>query len=369
MNFGNSGNSGIFKKVIGQWKALNNLGLATDLFYTDNDNIIVKNPDNQSIKSFSNTLKRLFYTYHGFINDLDVKQYDTMYFRHFFFHPLAVWMLFRLKWVHPKLKIVMEIPTYPYRGHLKIMDLKGKIIAWFDQICSPSFKKYIDLIITFSEYDNIFGISTKVISNGIDSDGIIPFEKPNFNNELHILGLANVQAWHGYDRIIEGLKLYYTDSQNIKVIFHLVGAGDAVPHLKDLTKQYHLEKQVIFYGSMFGESLDKIMQQCHIAVSVLGFQRAGAYQGGISSLKVREYCIKGIPFINGYPDSDIADDFPFAIQVKADETPINIQEVVNYYQNLIAKHPNYPIELNNFALHNLTWQSKLSDIAIWIKNN
>lgn len=368
MNFGNAGNSGIFKKVIGQWKALNEWGYDTVLFYTENENIVIRNEKKEEKKTFSSLFSRLKYTYHGFVQDVDILQFDVMYFRHFFFHPLAVWMLFWLKWKHPNLKIVMELPTYPYRGHLKIMDWKGKLIAWLDKICSPSFKKYIDLIATFSSHDEIFGIKTIQISNGIDPEGIQPLSKPIFEKELHILGLANVQAWHGYDRIIEGLKEYYSENQKINVLFHLVGEGDAIPHLKQLTKNYGLENKVLFYGPQFGDNLNKIMSKCHLAASVLGFQRAGAYKGTISSLKVREYCLKGIPFINGYPDSDIKNNFPFVYEVNPDETFIEIPKVIEFYYELMQNHPNYPQELHDFALKQLSWKAKFEQIAQWINN-
>lgn len=368
MNFGNAGNSGIFKKVIGQWKALNEWGFDSVLFYTENDNIVIKKHEQEEKKTFSSLWKRLIYTYQGFIEDLDIKEFDVMYFRHFFFHPLAVWMLFWLKWKHPKLKIVMELPTYPYRGHLKIMDWKGKLIAWLDKVCSPSFKKYIDLIVTFSSHEEIFDIKTIQISNGIDPTGIEPIPKPSFDKELHILGLANVQAWHGYDRVIEGLKIYNANNQEIRVCFHLVGEGDAIPYLKQLTKNYGLEKAVLFYGAQFGDDLNKIMSKCHLAASVLGFQRAGAYRGTISALKVREYCIKGLPFINGFPDSDINVDFPYAMTVDSDESPIDIQKTVLFYQSLNQHFPNYPKELNDFAQKQLSWKAKFEPIAKWINH-
>ena len=42
-------------------------------------------------------------------------------------------------------------------------------------------------------------------------------------NELHLIGVAEIHFWHGFDRLIKGLKEYYAHNPGYKVYFHIVG--------------------------------------------------------------------------------------------------------------------------------------------------
>jgi hypothetical protein len=78
-------------------------------------------------------------------------------------------------------------------------------------------------------------------------------------------------------------------------------------------------------------------------------------------LKNREYATRGIPFIYSEQDSDF-DSQPYILKAPADESPINIQQIIDFMNNFTMK----PEEIRNTVKH-LTWKIQmkrvLDDIA------
>ena len=62
-----------------------------------------------------------------------------------------------------------------------------------------------------------------------------------------------------------------------------------------------------------------------------------------SSLKSREYCAKGLPFITECKMDFLSSDCPYVLTVPYDESDINILDIISFYDNLYTKKS--PIEL------------------------
>ena len=119
-------------------------------------------------------------------------------------------------------KIFLEIPTYPYDQ--EYFSIKEKIELYTDKLFRHTFCKYVDAIITYSNDTEIFGKRTIRLSNGIDFNHIpLRNSTKNIDNELHLIGVAEIHFWHGFDRLIKGLGAYYNSNPEYKVYFHLVG--------------------------------------------------------------------------------------------------------------------------------------------------
>ena len=93
-----------------------------------------------------------------------------------------------------------------------------------DKVFRKTLAKHVNAIVTFSDYHRIFGQRTIQISNGVDFDSI-PLKKMLSKNTsvIHLLGVAEVHYWHGYDRLIDGLGKYYQNPANTTVFFHIAG--------------------------------------------------------------------------------------------------------------------------------------------------
>lgn len=232
------------------------------------------------------------------------------------------------------IKCVTEIPTYPYDQEFKGYPLKYKIPLYIDKIFRRALAAQMEAIVTFSNEENIFGKRTIRISNGIDLDSI-PLHNPKKQQDIHLIAVAEIHYWHGFDRLVSGLGEYYKSNPNgRKVYFHVVGWEDdrgttsnGYLTVEQMARKYGIKKYVINHGKLFGDKLDEVFNQCVFAIGSLGRHRSGITE--IKTLKNREYAARGISFIYSENDSDF-DDKPYIIKAPADESPVNIKKILEY---------------------------------------
>lgn len=242
---------------------------------------------------------------------------------------------------------VTEIPTYPYDQEFVGFSKKERLKLKIDQIFRHSLYKYMDALVTFSDAKEIFGQRTINISNGVDFDSIPLHQSPLYHERaggeaLHLIGVAEVHTWHGFDRVMSGIGEYkdYKDRVNSPVpdvYFHVVG-GVHPTRMKNvflpIIEKYHLQDNIIFHGQLFSKELDEVFNQCQFAIGSLGRHRSGITV--IKTLKNREYATRGIPFIYSEQDSDF-DQQPYILKAPADESPIDIQRIVDFMAHFTMK--------------------------------
>ena len=247
---------------------------------------------------------------------------------------------------------VSEIPTYPYdKEYNRNTYWEMRLTLKIDQLFRTRLYKYMDALVTFSDAKEIFGQRTINISNGVDFDSIplhnfqlIPEQSSptrslsTLNSQLHLIGVAEVHPWHAFDRVIAGMGEYYRKCgverlEYREVYFHIVG-GVHPYHMehdfKPLIEKYGLQEKIIFHGTLFGKELDDVFNQCQFAIGSLGRHRSGITV--IKTLKNREYATRGIPFIYSEQDDDF-DQQPYIIKAPADETPIDIRQIIDFLKD------------------------------------
>lgn len=302
---------------------------------------------------------RSFLRYNSFLKYLNeiihLYKIDILYIRNS--HPTKK-MISIVK--NKRLIKLLEYPTYPYEEEYKKTRPKLQLII-FGNDKRKRMENLVDLVVAISGEKNL-KVDEKfiLITNGIQL-GSVKVKKQNKKNYLNLLSIANVAFWHGYDRIIKGLHEYYKTNPEKEVFYHCVGEGRELTNLKKLTKELNLEKYVIFHGTKTGEDLDKVVDECDIAFGSLGFHRTGLTGG--SPLKAREYCARGIPFVIAYEDRDFPETFPFSYRIPKDDTPVDVSQVIKWYENLIKELPNYPMEMRRYAEENLTWDAKMKPVV------
>lgn len=259
---------------------------------------------------------------------------------------------------------LLEYPTYPYEEEYKKTQPKLQRII-FGNDKRKRMEGLVDLVAVISAEKNL-KLDEKfiLITNGIQLDSV-KVKKQNKKNYLNLLSIANMAFWHGYDRIIKGLYEYYKTNPEKEIYYHSVGEGPELTNLKKLAKELKLEKYVIFHGTKTGEDLDKVVDECDIALGSLGNHRKGLYAD--SALKNREYCARGIPFVIASDDQDFPETFPFVYRIPKDDSPVDINQVIKWYENLIKEHPNYSIEMRKYAEENLSWDAKMKPVIEKIK--
>lgn len=260
------------------------------------------------------------------------KNVSAVYIRYFFCDAKLIKTLKVLRKNNPGIKIIVEIPTYPYDGEKKFA-----VKLFKDYAHRKEMKGLVDRIVTFSDDKQIFGIPTLVISNAVDMQKITinQFTDPG-DGRIHLASVAQFGFWHGYDRMIEGLHQYYEKGGKQKFCFHIVGYAQSAKvqnEYEHLVEKYHLKDDVIFHGKQFGEALDKIYSICSLAVDSLGRHRSKVYYN--SSLKGKEYMAKGIPIISGVnTEMDREAGYPYYFRAPADETPVDFFAVEKFYHQV-----------------------------------
>ena len=352
-------NNGISKKISYQLGAFKANGHEAHLCYMDENGSKRRIADDTVIADYGNGKKGkiLKRTEFGSIVDYAITQHiDFVYIRsNHNANPFTIHMIRRMKKVG--MKVVMEIPTYPYDQEYFNKAMRRQLIQ--DKLFRNIFAKQLDAIVTFSEEDYIFGQQTIRISNGIDFNSVrMKKESHHPDNELHLIGVAEIHRWHGFDRVIQGLAEYYTQPRDMKVYFHMVGyffSPVEEEEITDIIKKHHLEPYIILYGKKHGDELDEIFDQCDFGIGSLGRHRVGIDH--IKTLKNREYAARGIPFIYSETDTDF-DNKPYVLKVPADETAIHIEDIIRFYQQLAIT----PQQIRD-SIEDLSWKHQMEKVV------
>lgn len=364
---GFSSNSGISKKILFQIKALRELGHEVNVctYVINAQGERVRMIDNNIIENYGYgkwaSIKRR-YSYHSIYQYALSHCIELVYVRSFHnADPFTIHLFRQLK--KNNIKSVMEIPTYPYDNEYAGFPLITRMGALIDKIFRNTLAKQVNAIITFSNHNKIFGQHTIQISNGVDFDSIPLKEyKSKENSVIQLIGVAEVHYWHGYDRLIDGLGKYYQHQQNTTVYFHIVGGiwksemydSQHAPGFHELITKYHIEKYVIFHGQKMGNELDELFNLSDFAIGSLARHRSHIYQ--IKTLKNREYAARGIPFIYSENDDDF-DHMPYILKAPADESAINISEIIDFLNHTSIK----PNEIRQSIKH-LSWKEQMKQV-------
>lgn len=348
-------NNGISKKITYQVNALIECGMEVHLCYMDESGSKRRLVDGNLIADYGNGFlskirKRTEFA--SISNYVKNHQIDIVYVRsNHNANPFTINMVRQMK--KHGAKVVMEIPTYPYDSEYEAQGMSRQIFQ--DRIFRHCLAKQLDAIVTFSDYDFIFGQRTIKISNGIDFNSVkLKTVINDTSKELNLIGVAEIHEWHGFDRVVKGLAAYYSQPQDYIVRFQIVGyffSEGLEREFRNLITERHLEDYVILHGKMHGENLDHLFNSCDFGIGSLGRHRVGIDK--IKTLKNREYAAKGIPFVYSETDTDF-DQKPYVLKTSADETPIDINHIIQFYKGLSMT----PTEIRE-SINDLSWENQM----------
>ena len=348
-------NNGISKKISYQVNALKACGMDVSLCYMDEtsskkrmvDDAVIADYGNGTISKVRKRTEFASIAQYAEQNGIEFVYIRSNHNANFF----TISMVKRMK--RAGMKVVMEIPTYPYDSEYQAQGITNQILQ--DRMFRKSLAANLDAIVTFSDYAEIFGQKTIRISNGIDFDSVKMKSTVNdTSKELNLIGVAEIHKWHGFDRLVKGLAAYYATPQDYIVRFHIVGyffSAEGEQEFKRMIAENNMEEYVVLYGKRHGEELDDIFDKCDFGIGSLGRHRVGIQR--IKTLKNREYAARGIPFVYSETDSDF-DNRPYVLKVPADESPVDIQGIISFYrqQNLSAQDIRRSIA-------DLSWQNQM----------
>lgn len=273
-----------------------------------------------------------------------------------------------IKEKYPSNKILFEIPTYPY--DLEYQGIKSKLLLCIDKLFRKRLHKYIDRIVTLTEDKNIFNIPTLKFTNGINLSRIPITTKITVNpNELHLICVAQFSFWHGYERLIEGLSIYYQDASiSKKVIIHFVGNGPDLEKYKLLTEQKKLSEYIVFHGAIYGDELSKIFDISDVAICSLGCHRKKLHL--VSELKSREYLARGLPIVSSTKIDIVPRDYEYCLYISEDEQPVIIKDVIEFAERIYSLEKVEVVKRNrSFAEMNCTMKSSMKNVVDYLNSN
>lgn len=240
----------------------------------------------------------------------------------------------RYKQDNPGLRILFEVPTWPYDKEME--NLRYGLVLLKDRINRKQLNGLVDAIVDLSGTDKIFGIKTVQIQNGIDLDAVRERKASINSSTINLVFVALFSKWHGADRLIEGLRHYYSSGGKRNIVAHFVGEGPAFKSLVDLVSHYSLEPHVEFHGNCTRAQMDSIYDKCAFGIASLGLHRIGLESA--STLKTREYLAKGLPFAFSGRIKEFEDDpVHFCLQLPSDESPVNIEQLISFFDSLYSE--------------------------------
>jgi len=369
--------SGVSKKIISQIASLNELGVNARLFAFGNldslkscakiSDYIVHNPSSincDSDTSIVNLFRRdlcINRVLRLLFKSLESK--DVIYSR---IPPLSISTLISLR-KSRSCKVVFEFQTIENR---EAWSSGRYLFALLDSVFGKMRRSHIDGIVGVTDEITAYQLKKSgdasvphiTIGNGFEIDSVSRRCPPVINNgKLDLLCVANVSRWHGLDRLLRGLATY---NGTPKVILHIAGDGAELPHLQKQVDDLGINDRVVFHGFTTGKALDNLFDQCHIAVGSLGIHRKGLAQ--TSELKAREYCARGIPYIIACPDPDFPPDFPYILHLPADESRIDIEQVLAFAKEVCAD-PGHPEKMRRYAEEHLDWSVKMKNLKDFLE--
>lgn len=326
---------GVYNKIISQLHGLELNGIETQLTKVG-----------QWVGSINVGNQKIDLPYYNWLSLKIDNDVDALYIRYQRADLNFIRFLRRFKKKGKERKIIIEIASYPYEQE----DTESAVYQRIkDRIFRNFLRFYVDRIVTFSEDSKIWGIRTIQGINGVDFTKHRVRDTRQCSNEvIHMVAVASMQPWHGYDRMIEGMNQYILDGGDRKIKLHLVGNGIEIPKYKELVQKYHLEGNVFFYGQKEGKELDEIYDKCDIGIGSLRIRQVKV----LSSLKTREYAAKGLPMVNDIRiDIFPEEQYSFVYRIPADETPVDIQDLIAWYDKLYGEHAENRKKVAEYVRH------------------
>lgn len=232
------------------------------------------------------------------------------------------------------IKVLYEIPTYPYYGEqFRASRKKYRAVAKIavDAMFSPLIKKYADHIVIIRSNSKIRLHHKMVeINNGVNTEKIK--SKENYGSKDGVFRMVTVGTlfpYHGYDRVLAGLKDCKEEVDGHPVEFHIVGASQTIDELKEQAQKLGL-KRVIFHGMKTTDELNEMYEDFDVGLGCLALHRRNADID--TTLKIIEYYCRGVPVVTSgkspYKDPAVT------ICVPDGEEAVNINRLYRKWKNI-----------------------------------
>lgn len=352
--------TGIQKKILYQIQALNSGANKCEIHY-------IESKKNSQFRFILSKIPFFGKDYNKWIYDSKLNDLDYLYVRRpSVFDGEFVKYLKRIKGNNPNIKIVVELPTYPYDK--EYLGRVGKICLLIDKLNRKKLAEVVDRFAVVAwpgESNAIWNIPVLPIYNGIDLKAVtVKQGAKRCGNKINLLCIAYFSPWHGFDKFILGLSEYGKESHEYDITLHMVGTGPELPKYKELVEKLHLQEYVVFYGEM-NEGLDELYETMDIGVCSVNSGQFGVKLS--SQLKSREYLAKGLPVITA-GDIDVLQDADFPYECIVDpQKPIDFHKIAQFYENNILEEADKAVkDIRSFAEEYCSWEAAMGSVLEYL---
>ena len=325
---------GVVHKMEDQRDAWIELGYEVDLYFLTADGIVCNGEVVNSYNLNNSWRKRIFSNvefYHKLIPLIKDRGYNLVYLRYGLSSKSLLRLLKHIKSINTESRILIEFPTYPYDQEYK--SFLGKMLLFLDRTYRTRLKSYAEWGIDFGKSKTIYGITCINITNGINAARYKKWE-PQYKNEgLRFIAVGTLWYWYGIDILLKRIADYVSIEGNTEQVFlTVVGEGPEKAKLIRLSQDLGIEHLVSFVGIKKGEELDRLFNQSNMGVGTLAIERKGVELS--SSIKHREYAVRGIPFF--YVGKDIRfDEYEKSIFFKVQK--IDLEIIIDFVERVSDK--------------------------------
>ena len=198
--------------------------------------------------------------------------------------------------------------------------------------------------------------------NGIDISGYRVTPVPELSNEIRFIIIANMAEWHRYDRMIHSMKKY--DGPYKLHLTVIAPENNTVSELKHLAEETGLNDRIDFKGQRDILEIREISKTCHIGIGQLSWSTDCSSQ--INTLKTKEYCAMGLPFVLSCRDTSFDSDYPYAYLLKNMDDELDLEDVIKWYED-VHRNPGYRQEMYDYAKENLQFHELAEQIRDKLK--
>jgi len=362
---------GVTKKLTDKIKFIKAEGVDIDLACTVSRQLVQKSDEYIAI-SVDNSIsrlvgrRRLWWRLSVFIEQWEIYRAINKFLKNqkfgiiFFRYPVADFFLWRLS-TNYRNKIIYEHNTLELEelGIRKVDSFWFKYFyyseKWFGSSVRRMAKGLVGVTneITDWQINQARGTLPHVtISNGIDVNRLkIRGNNPFDGSSLNLLFLAGSESpWHGIDKLVNSINRY---TGACHVHCYMAGKVDAKTREK-----VHANQRFTLLPSQQGKELDDLVDRCHIGISSLGMAN---FLSEACPLKTREYWSRGLPFVVGYSDVDLAgnDDMnSYYLHLDIDDDDYFRMEDILLFADQVYKDPAVSLKMRNVAMNYIHYQVK-----------
>lgn len=188
-----------------------------------------------------------------------------------------------------------------------------------------------------------------------------------FNGTLRMVflkGAVTHADFNGLDRLFKGMSAY---TGPIKL--HLKLYGRNLENEARQIQQYAIQSMVELNGFLDKKGIDDMMNSVDLGVGALGVHRKGL--NSTTTIKAREYFARGLPFFFGHNDPDFSGSplvSKFCKEYPADDTPINIDELINWFLS-IKETSNLSEQMHQYAVEHLDYKIKMKRLIVYLQTH